>query len=152
VIAWRWVRRAILVVVAVLAAVLVSFFTVDLGRVSPWLKEEAERRASTYLERPMHIGRLSALVTPGTFAFDDVVIEGRTPTDRPFFTAKRIYVHVPWWTILRRHITWLRVDDFDMVVGAGLASPQYHASPAEVRGRPDRFPITTTTYARGPHV
>ena len=153
VIAWRWVRRGALVVVALIAAILVSFFTVDLGRVSPWLKEEAERRASTYLERPMHIGRLSALVTPGTFALDDVVIEGRTPADRPFFKAKRIYVHVPWWTVLRRHIyVELQIDDFDMVVeswAGGRHNIPRLTRPRSGTSRPSRFPITTMTFARG---
>jgi hypothetical protein len=49
----------------------------------------------------MHIGRISAFLTPGKFAFDDVVIEGPTKDDRPFFAAKRITVDIPWWTLVR---------------------------------------------------
>ena len=45
----------------------------------PALRRSAEREGSKYLERPMHIGRLSARLTPGVFVVDDLVIEGLTP-------------------------------------------------------------------------
>ena len=61
------------IVVAVIAGVVVTFFTVDLG---PSLRADAEREGSKYLERPMHIGRLSAKLTPGVFVVEDLVIEG----------------------------------------------------------------------------
>ena len=47
----------------------------------------------------MHIGRLSAQLTPGVFVVEDLMIEGLTPQDRPFLTAKKITVEVPWWTM-----------------------------------------------------
>ena len=94
----------------------------------------------------MHIGRLSALITPGTFALDDVVIEGRTPSDRPFFKAKRIYVHVPWWTIFRRQIfVELQIDDFDMVVeswAGGVTMFRTSRGRGPQNRRPSRFPTT----------
>ena len=76
---WRAGRlflRLLAVLVAVVAAVLISVFTVDLG---PSLRERAEREGSKYMERPMHIGRLSARLTPGVFVVEDLVIEGLTP-------------------------------------------------------------------------
>ncbi|HEX2453474.1 MAG TPA: hypothetical protein VHI99_07220, partial [Vicinamibacterales bacterium] len=93
----RWVRRLLArlfaVVVAVVAAILVTVFTIDLG---PAVRARAESEGSKFIERPMHIGRLSAKLTPGVFVIEDLVIEGLTPTDRPFLRAKKIVVSVPW--------------------------------------------------------
>jgi TamB, inner membrane protein subunit of TAM complex len=100
---WRWTRRVLALGAAVIAALFVTFFSIDLGRFGG-LKQLAEEQGSAYLGRPLHIGRLSALMTPGRFEFDDVVIEGLSKTDRPFFTARRIVVQVPWWTIFRSQI------------------------------------------------
>ena len=50
-----------------------TVFTVDLG---PALRERAEREGSKFIQRPMHIGRLSAKLTPGVFVVEDLVIEG----------------------------------------------------------------------------
>src|SRR5262245_16059861 len=86
---------------AVLAAVVVSFFSIDLG-LFPALKNLAEREASKYFEVPVHIGRLHALITPGKFALDDFVIEAKAPGTRPFFSAKRIIVSFPWWTLFKK--------------------------------------------------
>ena len=52
------------VVAAAVAALLVLVVTIDLGRF-PQLKAWVERRATEYLERPMHVGKLSATLMPG---------------------------------------------------------------------------------------
>jgi TamB, inner membrane protein subunit of TAM complex len=114
----RWRRlltRLLAVVVAVVAALFVTFFTVDLG---PSLRARAEREGSKYMERPMHIGRLSAKMTPGVFVVDDLVIEGLSPQDRPFLKAKRIEVKLPWWTAFSRKlvIESVTLTDWDMTV------------------------------------
>src|SRR5688500_11282971 len=88
----RWRRvplRILAVVVAVVAGLLVSFLTVDLG---PTLRDDAERAATNYLKRPMRIGRLKAKLTPGVFVLEDIVIEGLEPGHRPFLTAKTLQV------------------------------------------------------------
>jgi hypothetical protein len=90
-----------MLVAAIVAALIVALFSIDLG---PAVRKQAEERATKYLERPMHIGKLKALLRPGEFELDDVVIEGEHPADRPFFTAKRIHVSVPWWTIFRKQL------------------------------------------------
>ncbi len=114
--ATRIVRWILAGVAAVVAASLILVFSVDLGRF-PQLKARAEQAASNYLGRPMRIGRLSALVTPGLFALDQVVIEGRKPGDLPFFTAGRIYVYVPWWTLFQKQLhVELGLTDWRMVV------------------------------------
>ncbi len=115
-VAQRWGRRAFALSVAVIAAVFVSVFSLDLGRI-PQLKQQAEHHGSNYLRRPMHIGSISARLTPGVFVIRDLVIEGLTPDARPFYRADRILVNVRWWTLLRRqlHLN-VRLDDWEMVI------------------------------------
>ena len=86
-------------VVAITAGLFVTFFKVDLGRF-PTIQRRAEAYATNYLGRPMHIGGMHLLMQPGKFEFNDVVIEGRHPGDRPFFRAKRLVLSVPWWSII----------------------------------------------------
>ncbi|HEY7502260.1 MAG TPA: translocation/assembly module TamB domain-containing protein [Vicinamibacterales bacterium] len=111
----RIALRLLAVVVAIVAALIVTLFTVDLG---PQLRELAEREGSKYLERPMHIGRLSAKVRPGEFLIEDFVIEGRAPSDRPFLKVKTLTVKVPWWTLFNRELVIESVvmTDWEMVV------------------------------------
>lgn len=113
----KWaVVRPLGLVAAIVAAAVVSTFAVDLG---PALKERAEREASKYLKRPMHIGKLSARLRPGSFVLEDVVIEGMTPESRPWLTAKRISVELPWWTLFtQRELMFeeIRMTDWTMYV------------------------------------
>ena len=101
---------------------LITLFTVDIGNITiagRSLRTTAEAEGSKFLKRPLRIGRISALLTPGKFAFDDVVIEGPTKDDRPFFSAKRITVDVPWWALLpgRRELYLdVRLSGWRMVV------------------------------------
>ncbi len=111
----RVLLRLLAFVVAVVAAIVATVFTVDLG---PNLRERAEREGTKYMERPMHIGRLSARITPGEFVIEDLLIEGLTPQDRPFLKAKKIFVKVPWWTAFSRKLVVesVTMTDWDMVV------------------------------------
>jgi len=99
---WRRVALGLLaLVVAIIAGALVTFFTIDLG---PNLRTLAERQGSNYMHRPLHIGRLSAKLTPGVFVVENVVIEGLEPGHRPFLTARKISVVLPWWSIFSRKL------------------------------------------------
>ena len=141
---WRRVTLALLaLVVAVGAALLVALFTVDLG---PSLRARAEREGSRYLQRPIHIGRLSAKITPGVFVVENLVIEGLAPTDRPFLTAKKIELVVPWWTIFRRKLIVESVEmtDWDMVVET------WPSSPAFPKGRHNFPKFTRESKSSGP--
>lgn len=115
----RRVRRVVVrlgaVLLAVLVALLLTALTVDLG---PALRKRAEEEGSKYLRRPLHIGKISARLVPGVFVFDDLMIEGLTPADRPFLTAKKVTVRLPWWTIASRQLIVESVDmtDWNMVV------------------------------------
>ncbi len=112
---WGGVRLGGLAV-ALFAAAVVTVFMVDLG---PSLKARAEAEATKYLKRPMHIGKLSARLRPGSFVLEDVVIEGLTPDARPFLTAKRISVELPWWTVFtQRELLFeeIRMSDWKLFI------------------------------------
>ncbi|HTV00074.1 MAG TPA: translocation/assembly module TamB domain-containing protein, partial [Luteitalea sp.] len=94
---WRLGKRASALLVAALAAALVSVLAIDLG---PSLRGVAEREGSKRLQRPLHIGTLSVRLLRGEFVVDKLRIEGLTPADAPFFTAERITVGMPWWSIV----------------------------------------------------
>jgi hypothetical protein len=113
----RWIKRVLALGVAVIVSVFLLTFSIDLGRF-PKLKQIAEEQAQSFLERPMHIGRISALLSPGEFELDDVVIDGRSPGDRPFLHADRIHVFVPWWEIPLTHdIRFeVRMDHWQMLI------------------------------------
>jgi len=114
----RWTRRFLELGAAAIAATVVSFFSVDLGRVPGLdLAERAERAATAFLQRPMHIGRLSARITPGLFSLENVVIEGREPGDRPFLSAGRIDVQIDWSALWRNEVVLeVTMSDWDMVI------------------------------------
>jgi hypothetical protein len=144
-IARRITRWTLAGLAAIVAAALTLVFTIDLGRFSA-IKTRAERAASNYLERPMRIGRLSAVIAPGVFALDDVVIEGKHAGDRPFFSAGRIFLYVPWWTILLRNELHVEVGltDWRMVVETcpeGACLPRLTPRTREPSG-PPRFTTT----------
>jgi TamB, inner membrane protein subunit of TAM complex len=111
----RRATRPLALIAAILAALLVVTVSVDLG---PALRSRAERAASNYLKREVRIGRLYARLLPGHFGVEDLVIGGLEPTDRPFLTAKRIDVVLPWWSALRGEILIRSVSmtDWKMVI------------------------------------
>ena len=100
--------RLVIAGIALAAAILVFFVTIDLG---PGLRERAERFASDQIERPVHIGRLGTYIFPGRFLIEDLVIDGLSPEDEPFFTTDRIVISTSWVALLRREIL---VDSVDM--------------------------------------
>ncbi len=104
-----------MVAAAVLAVVIVATLTVDLG---PAARKYAEDAGSKRLKRPIHIGRLSLHILTGRFIVEDLSIEGLRPTDRPFFTAKRLAIAMDWSSVRRRDIAIASVEmaDWQMLV------------------------------------
>ncbi|MEN3339808.1 MAG: translocation and assembly module TamB [Acidobacteriota bacterium] len=150
--AWRRYGLGLLAfVVAVIAGLIVTLFTVDLG---PSLVAMAVKEGSKYLDRPMRIGRRSARITPGVFVVEDLVIEGLEPTDRPFLRAKKIEVVVPWWTIFTRRLTIDSVEmtDWQMVVETWPDTPAHpngrHNFPRFVHESKSKGPKRFTTTLR----
>ena len=92
----RWGAAAVAVAVAV--AIMASV-TIDLG---PFVRARAEEEASSYLDREVTIGKVSAYLLPGQFLVEDLVIGGVHPGDRPFLTAGRISVSIAWLELLHR--------------------------------------------------
>src|SRR3954469_8731936 len=150
--AWRRLALGLVaLIVAVVAGVVVTFFTVDLG---PSLVAKAEKEGSKYIERPLHIGRLSARIRPGGFVVENLLIEGLQPGDRPFLEARKIEVVVPWWTIFTRRliIESVEMTDWQMVVETWPGSPQYpngrHNFPKFVHESKSKGPKRFTTTLR----
>ena len=110
----RVLRRIVATCAVILAVVLVTTVTVDLG---PPLKARAEQEASNYMRRPMHIGRLSVRIWLGRFVLEDVVIDG-LPGNKPFLVAKRINISMPWSTLFTRRVVFDSVEmtDWQMYV------------------------------------
>ena len=138
-------RLVLLVVVAIVVALFMTVFTIDLG---PTLRKRAEVEGTKFIERPLHIGRLSARLTPGVFVVEDLMIEGLTPQDRPFLTAKTITVEVPWWTIFSKKliIESIAMTDWNMVIET-YANGR-HNFPKFTRKTPSKGPSRFTTTLR----
>jgi hypothetical protein len=116
---WRRLRRVVRGVVwtvaLVVAVAFVTFFSIDLG---PSLRGLAERQAANYLKRDFKIGKLSIRLLTGDFVLEQVRIGGVSPGDRAFFTAGRITVDMPWWSIFTREliVEGVEVRDWRMLV------------------------------------
>ena len=100
--------RLVITGVALVAAFLVSFVTIDLG---PFAIARAEQALSAQLDRTVHIGRLGTYIFPGRFLIEDLVIDGLSPEHEPFFTTDRIVISTSWVALLRGEIL---VDSVDM--------------------------------------
>ena len=112
---YRRVRFTVAVIAVIVAACLVSVVTIDLG---PSLKARAEREGSKFIDRPMHIGRLSVHIARGRFVLEDLRIDGLTPEARPWLVARRIDVSLAWKALWRREILLdsVEMSDWKMVV------------------------------------
>jgi hypothetical protein len=104
----RILRRVVVVTAVILAVAFVLTLSVDLG---PAVREQAERGASAFLERPVHIGRMSVRLWNGKYVLEDFVIDGLTSESPPFLHAKRIAVSMLWNTLADRRVVF---DDIEM--------------------------------------
>lgn len=143
----RMFRLTLMLVAGLLAVSVVTTLTIDLG---PALRETAERRGSAYLERPMHIGKLSVHIFSGKFVVENLMIEGLKPTDRPHLQAKSIVVSLSWPALMNRDVLLdsIEMNDWNMVVEQ--FADGRHSFPRYTRrssGQPQRF-TTTTAYVR----
>lgn len=104
-----------LAVAVVIAVALVTAVSIDLG---PSVKKYAEEYGGRYLERPLHIGRISFRLYTGNFVFEDLLIEGLTPESRPFLTAKRVELSIPWTTLFDKRFVLRSIEmtDWNMYV------------------------------------
>lgn len=104
----RYFKFVSIFLIALVSAALVYVVTIDLG---PTLRSQAEQQFANYIGRPVHIGRLSTYLLPGRFLIEDLVIDGLSTEDRPFFRSKRIIVSTAWLPLLRGEFL---VEEVDM--------------------------------------
>jgi len=141
------ILRALGILAALVAAAIVTLVSIDLG---PAARRKAEQGASSYLDRPTHFRKLKIRLLTGEFEIDDLVIEGLKPTDRPFMTAKRVFVNLPWWTFITHHLIIENVDmdGWDMLVeqfpNGKHNFPRVKGPPRDKPQGPSRWPLTTT--------
>jgi hypothetical protein len=144
----RAIKIAVVIFAILIATIAVTTVTVDLG---PSLRRRAEQEGSKFIQRPMRIGRLSIRLWAGKYVVDDLQIDGLTPGSRPFLTAKRIEVSMPWSTLFNRRIVFdtIQMTDWSMYVETFPSSPEFpngrHNFPRFTRGGPRRQSRWTTT-------
>jgi hypothetical protein len=144
--AFRFTRLGVVVLATLLAVAIVATVTIDLG---PALRGLAEREGAKRVGRPMHIGRLGVRLLNGKFVLEDFVIEGLSPTDRPFLKAGRIDVSLAWDAMFRREVLLdsIEMSDWQMVVeqwpGGRHSFPKFNTGGGGKR----RF-VTTLQYVR----
>ncbi len=112
---YRYARRFAVASGIIVAVLLVSLLTIDLG---PALKARAERAGGNWLERTMTIGRLGVQIGRGRFVVEDLRIDGMYPGEPPWLEAKRIYVSLTWSALLGREVLLdsIEMTDWRMVV------------------------------------
>jgi hypothetical protein len=137
----RFVRAVVATCAVILAVAFVTTLTVDLG---PVLRARAETEGSRYMERPMHIGRLSVHLWRGRFVVEDLLIEGLTPESRPFLIARRIDVSMPWNTLVNRRIVFDTIEMTDWRMYVELLKDGRHNFP-KFTPRTPRGPSAWTT-------
>jgi hypothetical protein len=148
--AYRYARRFAVVIGVVLAVLLVSLFTLDLG---PALKARAEREAGVWFERKVTIGRLGVHLGRGRLIVQDLQIDGMYPNEPPWLVAKRIEVSLTWSAIFGREILFdsIEMTDWRMVVESfpdgRQTFPRVAGPPRPPRSGPSPV-VTTLQYVR----
>jgi hypothetical protein len=138
------VRRTVATLAVALAVVVVTGVTVDLG---PALKRQAETQGSRFIERPMHIGRLSVRLWNGQFELDDFVIEGISPQSPPFLIVKKLRVGLQWGPLFARRVVLSSIDMDGWTMFMEQFPDGKSSFPGFGRGRP-RGPSAWTTTLR----
>jgi hypothetical protein len=153
----RIARRVVVTCAVILAVMFVTTLSVDLG---PALRGRAEAAATQYMERPMHIGRLSVHLWRGQFVVEDLVIEGLTPESTPFLLADRIAISMPWSTLISRRVVFDAIEMRGWRMPMAMATlgtagrdsllvlPSPHPPATSFRSRPRRSTICRASSTR----
>jgi len=147
---YRYGRRFAVTIGVIVAVVLVSTLTLDLG---PALRARAEREGTNWLQRNMTIGRLGVQLGRGRFVVEDLRIDGMYPHEPPWLVAKRIEVSLTWSALFGREVLFDSVEmtDWKMVVESFADGrqtfPRVGGPPRRPRQGPPRF-VTTLQYVR----
>jgi hypothetical protein len=147
---YRLARRFAVVIGVVVAVVLVSTLTIDLG---PAVRARAETAGSNWLERKMTIGRLGIHLGRGKFVVEDLRVDGMLPGEPPWLVAKRIDVSLTWSALLGREVLLddIEMTDWRMTVESfpdgRQTFPRVTGPPRAPRTGP-RLVVTTLQYVR----
>lgn len=148
--AYRYGRRFAVTIGVIVAVVVVSTLTVDVG---PLLRARAEKAGGDWLERKMTIGRLGVRIGSGKFVIEDLRIDGMFPNEPPWLVAKRIDVSLKWSALLHREVLLdsIEMTDWKMVVESfpdgRQTFPRLSGPPRPPRTTP-RPVVTTMPYVR----
>src|SRR5688572_1539265 len=85
--AYRYGRRFAVTIGVIVAVLLVSLLTLDLG---PALRARAATEGGKWLDRKMTIGRLGVHLGSGKFVVEDLQIDGMFPNEPPWLIVKRL--------------------------------------------------------------
>ena len=147
---YRLARRFALVIGVVVAVLLVSTLTIDLG---PAVRTRAEMAGSNWLERKLTIGRLGIHLGRGKFVVEDLRVDGMLPGEPPWLVAKHIEVSLTWGALLGREVLLddIEMTDWRMVVESfpdgRQTIPRLSGPPRPPRDGP-RLVVTTLQYVR----
>ena len=148
--AYRYGRRFAVTIGIVVAVIVVSTLTIDLG---PALKARAETAGGNWLERKLTIGRLGVHLGRGRFVVEDLRIDGMLPNEPPWLVAKRVEVSLKWGALLGREVLLdvIEMTDWRMVVESFADGrqtfPRVTGPPRKPREGP-RPVVTTLQYVR----
>jgi len=148
--AYRYARRFAVIIGVMVAVVVVSTLTIDLG---PVLKARAETEGSNWLERKMTIGRLGVHLGRGRFVVENLRIDGMFPNEPPWLEAKRIDVSLTWGALFGSEVLLdtIEMTDWRMVVESfpdgRQTFPRVTGPPRAPRTTPRAF-VTTLQYVR----
>ncbi len=147
---YRLARRFAVTFGIIVAVIVVSTLTIDLG---PALRARAEREGSNWLDRKMTIGRLGVQLGRGRFVIEDLTIDGMLPNEPPWLVAKRLDVSLTWGALFGREVLLdsIEMSDWRMVVESfpdgRQTFPRLTGPPRKPRTGP-RPVVTTLQYVR----
>src|SRR6187455_2918633 len=99
--AYRYGRRFAVTIGVIVAVVVVSVLTIDLG---PAARSWAETEGGKWLDRKMTIGRLGIHIGSGRFVVENLRIEGMFPNEPPWLEVSRLDVGLSWSALLHREV------------------------------------------------
>jgi hypothetical protein len=147
---YRYARRFAVTIGVIVAVLVVSTLTLDLG---PVLRARAEAEGSRWLERKMTIGRLGVHLGSGRFVVEHLRIDGMYPNEPPWLEAKRIDVSLSWSALWHREVLLdaIEMTDWRMIVESfpdgRQTFPRLTGPPRPPRAGP-RMVVTTLQYVR----
>ena len=148
--AYRYGRRFAVTIGVIVAVLVVSTLTLDLG---PALRARAETEGGKWLDRKMTIGRLGVHLGSGRFVIEDLRIDGMLPNEPPWLVVKRLDVSLRWSALLHREVLLesIEMTDWKMIVesfpNGRQTFPRLTGPPRKPRTGPP-IVVTTMQYVR----